>query len=283
MNAPTSVETTAREMGWKPQEEFRGDTAKWVSAETFVSRGEHFLPIIRADRDRLRAEVANTTAQLAETRQLFTAAQEAITELRKFHDEDTRRAVDKARKDLVTQLKAAREEGNVDLELDVQSQITKIDAAKATEPAATPPVKPAVTTTEAKPDPDFIAWEADNPWFREDTRKHALAMGIAEELRKDPRNATLVGRKFYDRIAEEVEAYLAPAGRPSAKVGGEGGSRQAGSSPSKRTRTFADLPEEARVACEQFAKKLVGPGRAYKDTAAWQAQYTTSYFAGEDA
>lgn len=283
MNAPTTVETTAREMGWRPQEEFRGDTAKWVDAETFVSRGEHFLPIIKADRDRLRAEVANTAAQLAETKQLFTAAQEAIAELRKFHDEDTRRAVDRARKDLVAELKSAREQGDVDREVDVQSQITKIDAAKAAEPPAPAPKPAPAAATETKPDPDFIAWEADNQWFKTDSRKHALAMGIAEELRKDPRNATLTGRKFYDRITEEVDAYLAPAGRPNAKVGGDAGGRQPGGGPGKRSRSYADLPEDARLACETFAKKLVGPGRAYKDMAAWQAQYTTSYFAGDEA
>lgn len=283
MSEPSSVETTAREMGWRPQEEFRGDASKWVDAETFVSRGEHFLPIIKADRDRLRAEVAQTAAQLAETKQLFAAAQEAIAELRKFHDEDTRRAVDRARKDLVAQLKAAREQGDVDLEVDVQSQITKIDAAKAAAPPPPAPAPAPAPASDTKPDPDFIAWEADNPWFKTDSRKHALAMGIAAELRADPRNATLVGRKFYDRITEEVEAYLAPAGKPNAKVGGEGGGRASGSGPGKRSRTYADLPEEARIACENFAKKLVGPGRAYKDMAAWQAQYTTSYFAGDES
>jgi hypothetical protein len=108
-------------------------------------------------------------------------------------------------------------------------------------------------------------------------------MGIAAELRADPRNATLTGRKFYDKITEEVEAYLAPAGKPTAKVGGEGGGRASGGGPGKRARSYADLPEEARLACEQFAKKLVGPGRAHKDMASWQAEYTTRYFAGDEA
>ena len=30
------VEARAREMGWKPQEEFHGDPSRWVDAEAYV-------------------------------------------------------------------------------------------------------------------------------------------------------------------------------------------------------------------------------------------------------
>lgn len=280
-NETSNVEKTAREMGWRPLEEFRGDSSKWVDAETFVSRGEHFLPIIKADRDRLREQNAQIVASLAETKQLLAASQEAIAELRKYHDEDTKRAVDKARKDLVAQLKQARDDGDVDLEVTLQSQINKIDVAKS---AAPPPPAPAPTPSAATIDPEFAAWEADNPWFKTDRKKHALAMAIAQELRDDPANAGLVGRKFYDKVTEGVEAYLGPAGSPPAsKVAGGRPTGSAGSGASVRARSFADLPEDAKLACASFAKKLVGPGRAYKDLDAWQSEYTKRYFDGENA
>ena len=44
----SDIEQTARDMGWRPQEEFRGEASKWVDAQTFVSSGENFLPILRA-------------------------------------------------------------------------------------------------------------------------------------------------------------------------------------------------------------------------------------------
>lgn len=280
-NTAAQVEAAAREMGWRPQAEFRGDTAKWVDAETFVSRGEHFLPILRADRTRLQAKTAELATSLEETRALLSASQEAIAELRRFHDEDTSRQVAKARKDLISEIKQAREDGDVDKEFELQSEVTKLDAAvkAAPKPAATPaPTKPPATQ-----DPEFIAWEAENQWFRTDARKHALAMSIATELRQDQANAKLVGRAFYDRVGEEVDAYLAPASRTS-KVGnsrsGGGGNAPL---PSPADRTFSDLPAEAREACATFAKKLVGPGRAYKDIASWQAEYTRKFFEGETA
>lgn len=278
----TPAEVTAREMGWRPREEFRGDPEKWVDAETFVSRGEHFLPILRANNTRLTQQTQELSAQLASTRQLLEASQEAIAELKKFHDEDTARQVAKARKDLVAQIKVAREEGDVDLEMELQGEVTRLDAAKAAAPAAAPAAPAPAPATPKAADPDFIAWEADNPWFKTDSRKHALAMAIATDLRKDPANNSLVGRAFYDRITEEVEAYLAPASR-SGKVGGGRSGSSNPPPPSPAERKFSDLPQEAKDACESFAKKLVGPGRAYKDKAAWQAEYTRRYFEGESA
>lgn len=281
MSEPQVIEA-ARAMGWRPQEEFRGEASKWIDAETFVSRGEHFLPIIKADRDKAQAAAEDLRTRLDETNRLLAASQEAITELKKFHDEDTQRQVEKARKDLVKQLREARESGDVEAEVTAQSEITKIDVALAApKPAAAPaPAAPAPGPAAAV-DPAFVAWETANPWFRTDARKHALAMGIAAELRADPKNSALAGRAFYDRITEEVEAYLAPTGREHSKVAGGRPSNGGGGGTAERS--YSDLPAEAKSACDSFARKLVGPGRAYKDTAAWQAHYTAKYFEGESA
>lgn len=279
--APAPIEATARDMGWRPLEEFRGDPSKWVDAETFVSRGEHFLPILRANNKRLQDQVSDQAAELAQTRALLEASQESIKELKKFHDEDTARQVAKARKDLIAEIKVAREEGDVEREVTLQTEVNRLDAAVAAAPAQAP-AAPATPAKPAAADPDFVAWEADNQWFKTDKRKHALAMAIATELRSDPANNKLVGRAFYDRITEEMEEYLAPATRTS-KVGSSRSSGSGGPAVGAASRTFSDLPADAKEACSMYAKKLVGPGRAYKDLAAWQAEYTRKYFEGEAA
>ena len=274
------VVDAARAMGWKPQEEFRGDTSKWVDAETFVSRGEHFLPIIKADRDRAQAAADDLRGRLDETNRLLAASQESIEELKKFHTADTERQVAKARKDLVAQLREARESGDVEGEVAAQSEITRIDVALAAPKPASPPA--ASPPPAAAVDPAFAAWEGANPWFRTDARKHALAMGIGAELRADPKNASLVGRAFYDKITEEVEAYLAPTGREVSKVaggrpsGGKGGGTTV-------VRSYDDLPADAKAACDTYSRKLVGPGRAFKSAEAWQTHYAAKYFEGESA
>lgn len=281
-NPPSQAEAAARDMGWRPLAEFRGDPTKWVDADVFVSRGEHFLPILRANNKRLQDQVAEQNATLEETRALLTASQESIKELKKFHDEDTARQVAKARKDLVAEIKQAREDGDVDREMTLQGEVNRLDIAVANAPAASPSPAPAAPSKQAPQDPEFLAWEADNSWFKTDPKKHALAIATATELRRDPANNKLIGRAFYDRITEEVEAYLAPAGQPS-KVGSSRSSGGNAPTPPAASRKFSDLPTEAQDACATYAKKLVGPGRAYKDLDTWRAEYTKKYFEGEES
>lgn len=277
-SAAPSVVETARSMGWRPLEEFRGDASKWVDAETFVNRGEHFLPILRKDRDELRKTNEQLAQDLKETKRLLEASTEAINALRDYQSKATEQAVKKARADWINNLRDARERGDVDAEIAAQSEITKIDVAlaapkeepKPAAPAPAPAAKPA-----AGVDPDLQAWIADNRWYETDARKRALAHGIAEELRADPRNATLLGRAFYDKISEEVENYLGtPPGGSKVAAGG----RPSGAGTSRRKMGYDDLPSDAKAACDKFARSLVGPGRAYKDEAAWQAKYVADYF-----
>lgn len=275
------VEQAAREMGWRPKEEFRGDTSKWVDAETFVSRGENFIPILRADREKLRGEVAETKAALTETQRALKASQEAIEALQQYHAEDTARQVEKAKKDLVKQLKQARDEGDVEAEVEIQDELTKIRTAQAAAPAPAP--KPAAApAAPAAPavDPDQAVWLEANTWFKTSPRLRGLAMGVAEELRaKQP---TLKGKAFYEAIDAEMEEYLDPPSRGTDKVqGGRGPSGSSGGGSGGRKKTYADLPPDAKSACDSYASKLVGPGRAHKDLASWQAAYANDYFSGE--
>lgn len=273
----TKVEQAAREMGWRPQAEFRGDASKWVDAETFVSRGENFIPILRADREKLRGEVADTRAALTKTQELLEASQEAINELKRYHTEDTQRQVEKAKKDLVKQLRQAREDGDVEAEVEIQDELTKIRTAQAA-PAPAPAPKPAATPTPAPAtDPEFDAWVVDNTWFKDNPRLRGLTLGIAEELRS--KQPGLKGKAFYAAIDSEMAEYLDPPARGADKVGGGRGPTGGGSS--SRQKSYTDLPADAKAACDEYAAKLVGPGRAHKDLASWQAQYAKDYFAAE--
>lgn len=273
----TEVEQAAREMGWRPQAEFRGDAGKWVDAETFVSRGENFIPILRADREKLRGEVNETKAALTETQRLLQASQESIAELRRYHTEDTARQVDKAKKDLIKQLKQARDDGDVDAEVEIQDELAKIRTAQAA--PAPKPAPAAAAPAPATADPDFTAWAADNAWFATNPRLRGLTLGIAEELRS--KQPGLKGKAFYEAIDAEMVEYLDPPARGSDKVQGGRGPSNGGGGSGGRQKTYADLPADAKAACDGYAGKLVGPGRVHKDLASWQAAYAKDFFAGE--
>jgi len=45
VNEPTPVELQARDSGWVPKEEYKGEEHKWVDAGEFLRRGELFKKI----------------------------------------------------------------------------------------------------------------------------------------------------------------------------------------------------------------------------------------------
>ena len=61
-------EAEAKEMGWVPQDQYHDDPTKWVDAKDFVERGEHILPILRANNKKIKKELSEREAQLKELR-----------------------------------------------------------------------------------------------------------------------------------------------------------------------------------------------------------------------
>jgi hypothetical protein len=281
------VEQEARNLGWVPQEEFKGDLAKWVSAETFVERGHTVMPILRKNNEKLESMVRQQQTEIERMKNLYSASQESIQELQKVHAEATKKAVADARKEVMVQLRAAKESGDIDSEMQLTEQLAEIKAAEndlknvqATPPAASPTPQSSQTGAEAV-HPDFAGWQSENKWFGTDERKTLRAMGIAQELRADPTNDNLQGRAFFDKINEVIEERTSGVFR-SSKVGE---SRPSGSpmSGSGRGRSYADLPADAKSACDRQGTKLVGEGRAFKDISAWRTYYTNLYYQGETA
>lgn len=278
-------ESQARQLGWVPKEQFRGDPEKWVDAETFVRRGEEIMPILKHNNARLQAEVEALRGQLTEAQETIKASTEAIEALREYQTEATQLAVEKAKKELRAQIAAAREAGNVEEELELTEQLQEVRNAerdvkakdKGTGKPAAP--APAPAPTQPAPHPEWVAWQKENPWFGTDRRRTALMIAEAEELRADPANKGLVGRAFFDRAAENVDAILNPRATHSKVEDGQGSATPPAGKPGKKG--YNDLPQEAKDMCERQAEKLVGKGRAFKDKAEWQAHYAREYFATE--
>lgn len=276
--APDNAESIARSMGWKPLEEFRGDAEKWVPAAEFIERGEHFLPILRKDNKALRESNEALRRQQAEMQQALTEAREAIEALKEYQTTAAKKDVEAARVDLVARLVEAREKGDVAAEAELLDELAEIRAAQkaagAPAPAAPAPA-PAPATPAA--DPVFTQWVADNPWFETDVRKRSLAIGIAQEMRADPANKSLVGREFFDKVAAEVEATFSPPTRPAASRVGAAGTRAAGGGAPAAGRGYASLPADAKAACDSLASRLVGPNKAFKDLNTWREKYAEDY------
>jgi hypothetical protein len=276
---PESVRREAREMGWVPKERFPGDPDRWIDADEYVRRGRERLPLIQAHNRRLENELRDTKGQLQALSTKLEEASSAIEALKEVNSDANRRALQRSRADLLRQLRQAREDGRLDDEFDAQDKLSEVTAElrEAEKKPAAREEKP--VQAEQKIDPVFLEWVEDNPWFKSDDERRGFALGVAGKLRKDPSYAHLVGRAFYDKVAERVEELFGD--RRSSKVDGgtrTGGERSSGGSAGK---SYADLPADAKEACDKQAARLSGAGKAFKDVAAYRAHYAKIYFSEE--
>lgn len=221
-------EAEAREMGWTGKDEFKGDEARWVDAETFVKRGEEMMPILKAQNKKLRAEMAEMRRDLKKASQFFENAEKrgyerALADIEKRHEEavevgDTaaaKRAVDDMRK------------------------LEKDFAVKAEDASAEP--DPATLRRE------LDTWVADNDWYVLDEKKRAYAdmqanvMGLAKDWPG--------GQKAWlDELGKRVERRFAETKPVPVSTGGNR------SAPGSGGRTFADLPPEAKKLADKWVK-----------------------------
>ncbi len=257
------VEARAREMGWKPKEEFELDPARWVDAETYVKRGEDVLPLLRANNRKLSEDVVSLRMQLKEN-------QQAIQDLKDFNTDIAKNNAKAREAKLLDSIKEAKTSGDVDTEVQLTSQLTDLKAeikiAEATKPAAKATEQPAVT-------PEQKQWLADNPWFGSDKRKTGYAFGIAEELRAQ---GIVAGTsEFYKAMDREMDKQFNQntRRREPSKVEDANG---AGGASNGSAKSYADLPQDAKDSCERLAPKFVG--KSFKDIAAWRTHYVSKYF-----
>lgn len=270
--ADPKVEAKAREMGWSPRENWKGPEDKWIDAETFVENGEKILPIVNAHNRDLKAKLVRLEGVVTEQQKIIQASQEAMAALEEFHTSETKRQVAEARKGLVSQIKTAKREGDVDSEVELTSELSKLDAAEATA-AGEPPKKEAkkaetVTPDSRDIDPGFAAWWKKNPWFGVDQRKSIIMESQAKIMRLSGDYDDLSGEDFFEAVQAVVEGKK-PTARREDKVEGSRG----GSGATRGGKTWSDLSREEKDACDSFNSRLVGEGRVHKDIASWRKAY----------
>lgn len=287
-----SAEQRASQLGWKSQEQFEGPADKWVPAEEFLERADHVMPIMRENNRRLQSELAAERQAREKLESALNDMRDSVEAMKEYQTAETERQVKKARGELLAQLKQAKTEGDVDLEVRLTSELSQVDAdlrvAEESREAAGKQEK-----QEKKPEPtavqlppDFVAWKAQHDWYGKDFRKTSLANGIAAELRSDPANSHLVGKAFFDLLDEHLtETFdkLYGAHQSGGKVEGGGSQRPSGggSGGGGGKKSYASLPADARAVCDRQESRMVGPNRAFKDQAAWRAHYAAQYYAQE--
>lgn len=230
----------AREMGWVPLEEFRGEGDKWRSADEFVERGREILPILRKNKEELLKQNRQLRADIDEMKDTF-------EEFKEHRKADRERIYKQAIEDLKSRKVAAIADGNGELVVEIDDAIEEIreESKKQPEVKQKQPETPQV-------DPIFQEWVDDNEWFVKNTSlQYAANAAGAEILEETP---GLKGRKFLDKVAERVkerypEKFSVRRDAPAAVEGNTGNPR------STKKKSYETLPAEAKSACDKFVKQ----------------------------
>lgn len=216
-----SLEDRAREQGWRPKEEYDGDKSKWVSAETFVAKGELIEKI-----ESLGKELKNT--------------KKAMNMLQDHHKQVKEAEFTRAVNYLKQQKKQAYESGDVDkiIEIDEQIATVKETQKKQTE---------IVSQQEQEVHPEFTDWVSNNHWYSNDTELREAADGIGLSHAKSNPNKS--PSQVLDFVTKKIKVLYPEKftnqnrNRPSAVEG-------AGNSAGRRASSGADLDmseEELKV------------------------------------
>lgn len=272
------VEVEARTLGWVPQEEFRGDTAQWVDAETFVKRGQEILPIVRGNNKRLVAEVNGLKELMAKQSSELRGALTVIKQLEESREEDVREQVKSALAELRQGIAEASSEGDHAKVAELTERLVDLKQASADAKGrdkAQDKLDEATGGTSKEPqvNPVFAAWHKDNEWFGQDKKRTALTLAIAEEKRASGDTRTTAA--FMDDCGKEAAETLHPTPR-SSKVEGGGGAPSGGSGGGAKG--YTSLPAEAKTVCDKQGQAFVGKGRKYKTMDEWRSRYAELYY-----
>lgn len=246
-----SVESLARELGWSPQKDFKGNPDDFVDAATYIRRSKEI------------AEAKNN--QIGSLKKQLKDISLVVNELKNHNERVYKTEVKRLEGELNT-LKAERKvaisDGDVDKVEEIERKINdlNVDANQVLTSAK----------NEEKPDPDsnedWVEWKKDNSWYGNDDEMTKFADNFAsryegvdfKRILKIVRNE--VERIYPDKFSGKEESKTKGALNPV-----EPGARKVAS---KSRFTKSDLTPAQRAIMGKFVRQGVMTEEAYiKDLA----------------
>ncbi len=281
----SAIVEEATTLGWVPKDKWKGKESDWSPADEFVEKGRHVLPILAENNKRLKGELLTRDQKIATLESAVANSEKAIAALEKHFTAATKAQVAQAKKDLIEQIKIARESGDVEGEFTLLEQL---DSVKVDEKAATATQSKKEEAPSKKDDnsqfltPEIIQWGKDNPWYETDKKMRKSMDRTCEDLRDEGETST--GVEFLEKARKLMERrmdYFKDFDKtPGTKV--EGGAPGRGGSTGNSSKSFASLPADVKKACHEDNAVLVGPGKGqYKTVKDWEDAYAKMYY-GED-
>lgn len=221
----------ASAMGWVPEDQFRGDKSKWVSAEEFVRRGENEMPILR---ERLDFALKKQADQ-----------DRVIQDLVNLNSTTEKRAYERALKNLKKEQLEAVQLGDVDKFSEINEEIEELQSAQIKAPEQKAPANPI-----------YDDWLSNNAWFKPESgdRVSRYANSIYEDIARE--NPLASYRQVLDAVAKETKERFPEKFTNQRRTEAASVQRVAGNGGKPKSR-FGSLSQEARDAFDRFTKQGV--------------------------
>lgn len=229
----------ARAHGWRPLEEFKGDPAQFVDAETYAKRADEVLPFVKKENKQLKGKIEFLERQIKKVMKSEQSAHEnALAEIKA-----------KMQNAVVTgdvaAFKALDEKAD-DLRKDMVADTPALDQQKEAIRA-------------------FADWRDDNEWYdlgglagaTDLEKRQRIYFDRMVEANQD-KTATMEPAEFISYIGDLVDAKYPPQRIPRPK-GTEAVAGVTRTAATRNAHSGANLPTEAKETAERYVRQGI-PG-----------------------
>ena len=236
------AEEKAMASGWRPEDEWDGDSDEWIDAKTFNRNGEFMTRIQKQSKE------------LSSNRDQMDKLKDAMKELgdhnKKIAEQEFKKAMTALKKE---KLMALEEDDHRSAE-EIADKIDELKEAK--QEAKEAEVVLEKPPADVAPDPEFMAWAGDNSWYSKDVILRGAADALGMEYADKHPGAPLadVLEHVTKHIKDEFPSKFGNKnqGNPGAVTEKSSNGRK----PKKSKYSEKDLSDEQK----QFAKMFVETG-----------------------
>lgn len=235
----SEAEAKARRMGWAPKDEWRGDETRWKTAEEFLAFMDEAPGVQRERLEKANQKIAEFEGTAEDLKR-----QLAIV-TKRLKDQD-KRGYDRAIADIKKQKRVAAENGDMEA-----FEAYEAEEDKLREEASSVNEEPEKPVNEGpKEPPEVKEWKGKNKWFDADMEMTRAAEGFSKTFNE--LNPTAGINAMLDYVEQKIRAaypdkFENPNRREAPRTNSPGISGKG-----KGKKSFADLPPDAKKACNEF-------------------------------
>ena len=250
-----SVEDRARQLGWHPKEEYKGDPERHLSAEDFIKRGEEELPLLRSNLRKIQDDLAKQQKEFQQT----------TAEFKEWHESSVRQAKVEAYERAKAEIEAKKLQAVEDGDRDAYEAATK-EESKLKAPDEPKKEEPKAND----PDPAFNEFVKSNPWYTEYPELAVEADSIGVNLWQSGKfkSTSEVMEQVSKSIQRKYPHYFTNPQRSAEPAVNEEG--DPGSSRRTKAKSYDNLPKAAKEACDRFIRLgMISSKQEYVDGYDW--------------